>query len=166
NTTMFSAMQAILLRPLPYGDPERLVVVMHGGQSPVSPANLDDWRRETRSFESMGAAEYWQPNVGLVDGAERLLALRVTPEMLPLLQVPPAAGRLLDRAPVGAEAREVVISHRLWQRRFGGGVDVIGQSIRLDGEPYTVVGVMPASFAFAPFWAVGAELWAPLPLAG
>ncbi|HUE85920.1 MAG TPA: ABC transporter permease [Vicinamibacterales bacterium] len=166
NTTMFSAMQAILLRPLAYGNAERLVVVMHGGRSPVSPVNLEDWRRETRSFVSMGAAEYWRPNVGLVDGAERLLALRVSPEMLPLLQVAPAAGRLLDQAPAGADRREVVISHGLWQRRFGGVADAVGQSIRLDGEPYTVVGVMPASFAFAPFWAVGAELWAPLPLAG
>jgi len=165
NTTMFSAMQAILLRPLPYGDAERLVVVMHGGRSPVSPANLEDWRRETRSFVAMGAAEYWRPNVGLVDGAERLLALRVSPEMLPLLEVPPAAGRLLERTPSTAEAREVVISHGLWQRRFGGAAGAVGQAIRLDGEPYTVVGVMPASFAFAPFWAVGAELWAPLPRA-
>ena len=166
NTTMFSVMQAILLQPLPYGDAERLVVVMHGGRSPVSPANLEDWRRETRSFVAMGAAEYWRPNVGLVNGAERLLALRVTAEMLPLLQVSPAAGRLLDRTPAGADAREVVISHGLSQRHFGGAADAVGESIRLDGEPYTVVGVMPASFAFAPFWAVGAELWAPFPLTG
>ena len=166
NATMFSAMQAILLSPLPYGDAERLVVVMHGGQSPVSFANLEDWRRETQSFVSMGAAEYWRPNVGLAEGAERLLALRVSPEMLPLLEVPPAAGRLLDVRAGGVEGREVVLSHGLAQRRYGGVAEAVGQAIRLDGEPYIVVGVMPASFAFAPFWAVGAELWAPLPAAG
>jgi hypothetical protein len=85
NTTMFSAMQAILLRPLQYGDADRLVVVMHDGRSPVSFANFDDWRRQNRSFTAMGAAEYWRPNVGLVGGAERLLGLRVSPEMLPML---------------------------------------------------------------------------------
>ena len=165
NTTMFSAMQAILLRPLPYGDAERLAVVMHNGQSPVSPANLEDWRRDTRSFASMGAAEYWRPNVGLTEGAERLMGLRVSPELLPLLQVPPASGRLLQSTSAAADAREVVLSHGLSLRRFGSIEGAVGQSIRLDGDPYTVVGVMPASFSFPPFWAIGAELWAPLPLA-
>ena len=167
NTTMFSATQAILLRPLQYGDSDRLVIVMHGGRHPVSFANFDDWRRQSRSFSSMGAAEYWRPNVGLADGAERLLGLRVSPDMLPMLQVPPLLGRLLDAGTsAAADAREVVISYGLWQRQFGGAPAAVGQSIRLDGEPYTIVGVMPASFAFAPFWAVGAELWAPLPRAG
>lgn len=167
NTTMFSAVRGILLSPLPYGDADRLVVVMHGGRHPVSFANFDDWRRQTRAFAAMGAAEYWRVNAGLDAGAERLLGLRVSPGMLPLLQVPPLAGRLLDSAGTSdGSRREVVIAHALAARRFGDAATAIGQVIRLDGEPYTVVGVMPASFVFAPFWAVGAELWAPLPHPG
>jgi len=165
NTTMFSAMQAILLRPLQYGDADQLVIVMHGGRNPVSFANFDAWRLQSRSFSSMGAAQYWRANVGLDDGTERIIGLRVSPEMLPMLQVPPVSGRLLDVDATGGDQRQVVISHALWQRRFGGAPDAVGQSIRLDGDPYTVVGVMPPSFVFAPFWAVGAELWAPLPRA-
>jgi putative ABC transport system permease protein len=91
NTAMFSAMQAILLRPLNYGNPDRLVVLMHGGRFPVSFANFDDWRRQNRSFAAMSAAEYWRPNVGLADGAERVLALRVTADM-PLLEAATPAG--------------------------------------------------------------------------
>jgi putative ABC transport system permease protein len=84
-----------------------------------------------------------------------------------MLQVAPAAGRLLDSdASAGVAERQVVISYGLWQRRLAGDAGVVGQSLRLDGELYTVVGVMPRSFAFAPFWAVGAELWAPLPRTG
>jgi hypothetical protein len=165
NTAMFSATAAMLLRPLAYGDPDALVVVMHRGQFPVSPVNFDDWRRQSRSFASMGAAEYWRPNVGLTSGVERLLALRLTPDVLALLQVPPLVGRLLGEEAAVRDEREVVISHGLWQRRLGGDPHAIGRSIHLDGEAYTIVGVMPASFGFAPFWAVGAELWAPLPLA-
>lgn len=167
NTTMFSAIQAILLRPLAYGNPDELVVVLHGGRFPVSPANFRDWREQTRSFAAMGAAEYWQPNVGLATGAERLLGLRVTPGMLSLLQVPPLYGRLFEAADSDASAdHRVVISYGLWQRSFSGDPGAIGRDLRLDGEPYTVIGIMPADFEFAPFWAVGAELWAPLPLAG
>jgi putative ABC transport system permease protein len=167
NTTMFSAVRAILLQPLAYADPDRLVVVLHDGRFPVAPANFLDWRAQTRSFEAMGAAEWWSPNLGLATGAERIKALRVSPETLRLLGVAPIAGRLLaDGAAEGAERRTVVLGHGLWQRQFGGAPDVVGRAVRLDGEPYTVVGVMPPDFAFAPFWATEAQLWAPLPLDG
>lgn len=167
NTTMFSATAAMLLRPLPYGEADRLVVVMHGGRFPVSFANFSDWRLRTRSFSAMGAAEYWRPNVGLAGGTERLLGLRVSPAMLPLLEVPPLHGRLLDGdGSATSDERQVVIAYGLWQRHFAGDPAAVGRTIRLDGDRYTIVGVMPRSFGFAPFWAVGAELWAPLPRAG
>lgn len=166
NTAVFSVTDAILLRPLEYGDADRLVVVMHGGRSPVSFANFDDWRRQNSSFSAMGAAEYWRPNVGFADGTERLLGLRVSPEMLPMLQVPPVYGRLLDRdQSATADERRVVISYGFWLRHFSGDPAAVGRTIRLDGDAYSIAGVMPPSFAFAPFWAVGAELWAPLPRA-
>ncbi len=167
NATMFSAVRGILLQPLPYGDADALVIVMHHGRQPVSYANFDDWRRELRTFSAMGAAEYWRVNVGLDDGAERVLGLRVTEDTLPLLRVAPQLGHLpTPDAFRGGDSRQVVISHGLWTRRFGARPDVVGQPLRLDGEVHTVVAVMPRTFVFAPFWAVDAELWAPLPHAG
>jgi predicted permease len=166
NTTMFSAIKAILLEPLAYKNPDELAVVLHGGRSPVSVANFYDWREQNRSFAQMGAAEYWTPNLGVTDRTERVLGIRVTSDTLALLGVAPLHGRLIapDEEVTGSHHR-VVIGYGLWQRAFSGDPAAIGKSIRLDGEPYTVIGVMPRDFAFAPFWAVGAELWAPLPLA-
>ncbi len=114
----------------------------------------------------MGAAEMWSPNLGLATGAERVKGLRVSPSTLRLLERraavrPPAGDR---RAPRPLELHTVVISHGLWQQRFGGAPDIVGRAMRLDGESYTIVGVMPPRFVFAPFWATESELWAPLPL--
>ena len=167
NTTMFGAVRAILLQPLGYADPDRLVVVLHGGRFPVAAGNFLDWRAQTRSFEAMGAAEMWSPNLGLSTGAERVKGLRVSPETLQLLGVAPTHGRLLaSGTAAAADLHAVVISHGLWQRRFGGAADIIGRPLRLDGESYAIVGVMPPRFLFAPFWATESELWAPLPLDG
>jgi predicted permease len=166
NTTMFSAVRAILLQPLAYANPDRLVVVMHDGRFPVAPANFLDWRAQTRSFEAMGAAEMWSPNLGLATGAERVKGLRVSPDTLRMLGVAPLHGRLLTGDADSPEPRTVVIGHALWQQRFGGAANVIGRTMRLDGEAYTIVGVMPQRFQFAPFWATESELWAPLPLNG
>ena len=164
NTTMFSAVRAILLQPLGYADPDALVVVLHEGRFPVAPANFLDWRTQTHSFSAMGAAEMWSPNLGMPAGSERVSGLRLTPDTLRMLGVAPALGRLLAGDGTGADARSAVIGHGLWQRRFGGDPRIVGRSLRLDGELYTIVGVMPPRFVFAPFWAVNAELWAPLPL--
>jgi putative ABC transport system permease protein len=160
NTALFTVVNAVLLRPLAYRDPGRLVTVLHGGTNPVAPANYADWRDQSRSFEAMGAAEYWSPDLTGRDTPEHLYGLRLTPNLLPMLGVPPALGRVFAE---GA-GREVVLSHRLWQRRFGGDPGVLGQAIRLNNEAYTVIGVMPREFRFAPFWATRAELWAPLVL--
>src|SRR5262249_22709281 len=115
--------------------------------------------------ESMGAAEYWTPNLLGGDAPTKLWALRLTPEILPMLGVPPMLGRFFgpDEGRAGAD-HVAVIGHGLWKRRFGGEPGVVGQTISLGGEPYTVVGVMPPDFRFAPFWATQAELWVPLDL--
>jgi predicted permease len=160
NTAVLSVVDGVLLRPLPYADPDRLVVLLHGGTHPVSPANYRDWQAAARSFDGMGAAEAWAPNLAGERRAEQLPALRVSEEIWRLLGVAP----LLGRTPAG-EAQEIVLGHGLWQRRFGGDPEVLGSAVRLDGDVYTVVGVMPPGFRFAPFWATGSELWAPLPLA-
>ena len=160
----FSVIDAVLLRPLAYADADRLVVVMHRRTNPVSPANYLDWQRQASSFSAMGAAEYWSTNVGTANGdREKVFALRITPEILPLLGIAPARGRMLR---AGDDAmQEVVIADSLWQRQFGADPAIVGRPVTLDGLPFTIVGVMPPTFKFAPFWATRAELWAPLPLA-
>jgi len=165
TTAIFSVVGAVLLRPLPYAQPDRLAVVLHRGTRAVAPANFLDWRREATAFERMGAAEYWEPNLSGGDRPERVLGLRVTADVLPMMGVPALVGRVF--APGEDErGREhvAVLSYSLWQRRFAGNPSVVGQGVRLDGEAYTVVGVMPRGFEFPPFWATGAQLWAPLPL--
>ncbi|HEX3745231.1 MAG TPA: ABC transporter permease [Bryobacteraceae bacterium] len=163
NTAIFSVVNAVLLNPLSYRDPGRLVTILHDGVAPVAPANYVDWRDQSRSFESMAAAEYWTPNLTGVDSPENLTGLHVTANLFPLLGIAPLMGRTFlpgeDRS--GSE-HEVVLSYRLWQRRFQGDPQVLGKPVLLNGEGYTVVGVMPATFQFAPFWATHAELWAPI----
>src|SRR5271166_6572220 len=167
NTAIFGVVNAVLLRPLAYKDAGRLVTVLHNGIGPVGTANYLDWRDQSSSFEAMGAADYWSPNLISHDSsdsspAEHLDGLKVTQNLLPLLGVEPLLGRLFVKGEdqLGAE-REVILSYRLWQRRFHGDQSVLGKLILLDGEAYTVVGVMPAAFKFAPFWATHAELWVP-----
>jgi predicted permease len=165
NTAIFSVVNSILLRPLPYAQPDQLVVILHDGSNPVAPANYIDWRNQSDVFESMGAAEAWSPNLTAVDRAEKVEGLHITSDILPMLGVEPMIGRVFlpEEDEVGRE-HEAVLSYRLWQRRFSGKPSAIGQPIILDGETYTIIGVMPPGFKFAPFWATKAELWAPLAL--
>jgi len=165
STAILSVVDAILLRPLAYSDPERLVVLLHGRGGPVAPGNFLDWKARGRSFESMGAAEYWTPNLTAGDAPEKLWALRMTADVLPLLGVRPALGRFFQPSETAAGADHVVVlGDGAWRTRFGADPGIIGRPITLDGEPYTVVGVMPPSFRFAPFWATQAQIWAPLDL--
>ena len=167
NTAIFSVVNAVLLRPLAYKDANRLVTLLHYGTGPVATANYIDWRDQSHSFEAMGAADAWSPNLTSSspsdsNPAEHLYGLKVTQNLLPLLGIQPLRGRLFavgeDRE--GAD-HEVILSYRLWQRRFNGNPKLLGQSITLNGEAYTVVGVMPQAFQFAPFWATHTELWVP-----
>jgi predicted permease len=167
NTAIFSVVNAVLLRPLAYKDANRLVTVLHNGTGPVATGNYVDWRDQSHSFEAMGAADFWSPNLISHDPsdtnpAENLKALKVTQNLLPLLGVEPLLGRLFIKGEdeVGAE-HEAILSYGLWQRRFHGDPNILGKLITLNGEAYNVVGVMPASFKFAPFWATHAELWVP-----
>src|SRR6185295_5980824 len=99
------------------------------------------------------------------DNPEKLLGLRITPEILPMLGVQPLLGRMFlpEEQQVGQE-HEIVLSYQLWQSHFAGNPNVIGQSVPLSGHPYTIVGVMPSEFKFAPFWATRSQLWSPLAL--
>ncbi|MBL8209169.1 MAG: ABC transporter permease [Bryobacterales bacterium] len=168
NTAMFSVVRHVLLSPLGYRDAGQLVTLLHGAQgSPVAPANFFDLQAQTRgSFSAMGAASAAGVTVA-VGEPERLVALRMSEEMFPLLGVAP----LLGRTPAPEEHRAgrdkvAVLSHRLWQRRFGGDAGVVGRSYLLDGQPHRILGVMPEHFQFAPFWVTEAEIWLPLVLEG
>ncbi len=167
NTAIFGVVNAVLLRPLPYKDADRLVTILHYGVNPVATANYIDWRDQSHSFEAMAAADAWSANLTNRDPsdsnpAEHLAGLKVTQNLLPLLGIEPLLGRwfIPGEDQEGAE-HEVVLSYRLWQRRFNGDRNLVGKPIVLNGEAYTAVGVMPPSFKFAPFWAIHAELWVP-----
>lgn len=165
TTAIMSVVNSVLLRPLPYAGPGRLVVLSHGGGGSVAPANFADWRRQSHAFTDVAAAEYWTPTLGGIDRTEGITALHLTAGMLPMLGVQPLLGRFFteDEDQPGTSA-VVVVGYGLWQRRFGADPKVIGRRVSLDGAEYTIVGVMPAGFQFAPYWTTHAELWAPLAL--
>jgi putative ABC transport system permease protein len=166
NAAVFSVVNAVLLRPLPYKNPDKLVIVESGAYDTVAPANYLDWKKQSTVFESMGAAEFWTPDLTGRDKPEQLYALHLTPDIFPMLGVAPQLGRtLLPEKDQPGKEHVAVIGYGLWQRRFAGDSGVLGQKIVLDGESYTIVGVMPREFRFAPFWATRAEIWAPLVLA-
>jgi predicted permease len=168
STAIFTVVDSVLLRPLPYAEPERLVVALHGAAAtgPVSPADYLDYRGAARSFDAIGAAQAWAATLTGGDRPERLAGLQVSTSLFQVLGVSPIAGRtFVDDEDAPGRNRVVVLGHALWQRRFAADPRIVGRSISLDGEPYTVLGVMPPSFRFAPFWQTRAELWVPLSLA-
>ena len=167
TTAIFTVVDSVLLRPLPYSDPDRLVVTLHGATAsgPVSPADYFDYRRSARSFEALGAAQAWGGTLSGGDRPERVPGLQVSADLFTLLGVPPLMGRTFV---VGDDQsgrdRIVVLAHSLWQRRFAGDRSIAGRTISIDGQPHVVVGVMPRGFRFAPFWQTRAEMWKPLSL--
>ncbi len=162
NTAIFSVVDAVLLRPLAYRESGNLVTILMDGDNPVSVANYIDWRDQSHSFTAMGAADFWSPNLTGIDSPENIHGLKVTQNLFPMLGIEPMLGRLFVEGEdnEGTE-REVILSYRLWQRKFSGDSGVLGKPIILDGNAYVVVGVMPQGFQFAPFWATHAELWVP-----
>ena len=155
NTAIFSVVNTVLLRPLPYKDPERLVMVWedatkHGyPRDTPAAANFVDWRDQNQVFESMAAIADTSFNLTGAGDPERLEGRRVSANMFPLLGVEPQIGRVFTAAEDQPGAQRVVLlSYALWQRRFGGDSGILGQSVTLNGESYIVVGVMPARFQF------------------
>jgi putative ABC transport system permease protein len=164
NTAVFSVVYNVLLKPLYYRDPARLVVLLDHN-NPVSPADYLDYKAQSSAFEYVEAAQAWGGAIETRDRAELTDGLQVTAGLLAMLGVAPEQGRLFrpgDDQP-GAAAL-IVISHKVWQRQLGGDPNIIGRTIRINGSPYTVVGVMPQDFQFAPFWFTQAQMWTPLNL--
>ena len=153
NTAAFSVTDFVLIRPLAFPDPDRLVNLWENvprySRMELSPANYRDWKRMSKSFESMGAL-YPEP-VNLIGQGEpqRLEGASVTADFFPTMQTKPLLGRIFTPAEdqPGA-AGTVVLSYRLWQAEFGGEADAIGRRLNLEGTPYTVIGVMPREFSF------------------
>jgi putative ABC transport system permease protein len=152
NAAVFSVVDHVLIRPLPYADADRIVRLWQAGEdgyNELSPANFRDWQRKSTSFESMASFTLSSKNVVGYGNPEHVDGALVTQNLAGLLGVRPVMGRMFrpeeDRA--GAPGT-IVISYGMWQSRFGAHPDVLGQVLRLDGEVYTVIGVLPAGFNF------------------
>ena len=160
---MFSIVQGVLLAPLPFPQPNRLVFLWEkrpgGHQLDVSYPNFEDWRRTSRSFEDMSAVAFHSFDLTAPGRAEHLMGIRASSGFLGTLGVKPAVGRdvAAEEDQVNAPA-EVLISDRLWRERFGSEPGVTGRSVVLDGKSFTIIGVLPASFHFL----AGADVIAPL----
>lgn len=164
TTAILAVGDALLRRPLPVLDGERVVVPFgtQGGDERLSASALEAeaWRRAP-SLADLAVALPQGVTLDQDGDPERVRAARVEAGYFPLLGVSPVLGRLFDEAEARAGAPVAVVSHGLWQRRFGGDPSVLGRTLRLDGEDWEVVGVMPAGFDLP----IGSEVWRPLHLA-
>jgi putative ABC transport system permease protein len=168
NTAIFSVVHAVLLRRLPYPEPDRLVVMrerhIHHGEMGVAWPTFLDWRAQTRSFQRLAGYRTDHASMSRVGEPETLRAAQVSAPFFALLGIQPALGRGFNDADDRPGAPPtVVLSHGLWQRRFGGDASVVGRSIDLDAVPHTIVGVLPASFGFFP---EAVDLYTPIALMG
>jgi putative ABC transport system permease protein len=178
TTAVLSLVNALLIRPLPYREPQQLVLLLQHFKSqnleriPVSPAEFVDYETRAHSFEKLGAFSYTNFNLAGEDKPERISGATVTADVLPLLGVSPIKGRFFEpeECTLGRD-NVVIISARLWQRRFNSDPQIIGTKLLLNGKTFTVVGVMPASFDFPlQLFNLGngaqfggrAEIWQPL----
>jgi putative ABC transport system permease protein len=174
NTAIFSVVNELLLRPLPYRDAERIVMLWEvtpegRHQNTTSRANFRSWRDQSSSFEQMAAFTDQRVNLTGAGEPEELSVQFATPQLFKVLGVDPILGRSFlpdDDGP--GKTPVAVLSYPLWQRRFGGQSNIVGQQITLNGEKFSIIGVMPASFQFHIKHRSGtgrpAELWTILPM--
>ena len=152
-TAVFSIINALLWGSLPYPDPGQLAILMSTDRNRpqtyiVSYPNYEDWRRDAKSFASMGLWEYQTYNVASKTEPEQVQGLRATSSLFAVLGVPPALGRIFTEAEEVPGHRVAVISDGVWRTHLGGQPSAIGSSLRLNGETYQVIGVMPKGFHF------------------
>jgi hypothetical protein len=167
NTACFISLKAMVLRPLPFKDLNRIVTLWESpaqsrtARDPVSPANFLDWKEQAHSYRHLAAYRWWDVNLTGVDDPEHLQGYAVSPEFFPLLGMAPELGRVFARAEAEpGHDQVVVLSHGFWKRRFASDRRVVGRTITLDGRAFTVVGVMPEDFDFP----LTTDVWAPLAL--
>ncbi|HVQ25286.1 MAG TPA: ABC transporter permease, partial [Planctomycetota bacterium] len=173
NTAIFSILNAVLLRPLPFPEPDRIVRLFHVppqatfpgmARFSLSPANFFDWQRDARAF--VGMALYRGRSFTLVgqDEPRAILAAAVGAGFFEILQARPQLGRVFRADEDAPAARVVVVSHGFWKTRLGGAPDVLARSLKLNGESYAIVGVMPQAFSLGSWFAASREIWVPLAL--
>src|SRR3954452_7063180 len=170
NTAIFTVINALLLRPLPYPQAERLVIVwqdLRGRGGPATewpgPSQQFDWKAQRDVFESLTSVRGWSASVAGGDMPESLLGEQITFDYFDVTGIRPALGRAFAQSDdVPNAPRVVILSHGLWMRRFGGDPGVIGRSIPISGESHEIIGVMPAGFT--PVYIPDASMWRPLRL--
>ena len=170
TTAVFSVVNAVLIRPLPYADGERIVLVRETLRQPgnASAGHFHAWTEHSTVFDHTAAGQGVTYNLADAGDPERIRGMRVTPGYFEVAHVPPALGRYFTASDVDLGGRVVVLSHSLWQARFGGDRAIIGRSIRLGDESHTVIGVAPAAYALTDPTRAGvtggfsSQLWAPL----
>jgi putative ABC transport system permease protein len=166
TTTIFGVVNGIVLRPLPFPDPGRLITICE--QHPaaradwcsVSPPNVEDVAARSRSIEAIGIGRSWPYHLKTVQGSEGVNGGLATPGLFRALGVRPQLGRLIEPSDLlGRESTVALLTHEMWQARFGGAKDIVGRVIMLDGLPVTIVGVLPPGFELPVY--EGVQLWRP-----
>ncbi len=168
NSAIFSVVNAILLKPLPYQNPDQLVMIWeeatHLGfpKDTPTPANFLDWRQQSTGFEGMAATSYRSFNLTGVGEPERLDGRRVSANLFDVLGVKPIVGRTFVPQEDKPGTKVVLLNESLWQRRFGGDSSVVGRALNLNGEPYTVIGVLPHTVRLPASVNWSDQVWVPL----
>jgi len=167
GTAIFAVVNTVLLKPLPFYEPDRLVAICETNPAVdrfcvASPPNIEDWAASSRSLESIGFARDWSFLMRTDAGASAVRGGFATAGWFRALRVVPQLGRVFEAADIGAEsARVAVLSHAVWVERFGRDAGVVGHTIALEGEPFTVIGVLPEDFDPPDLGPV--EVWTPPP---
>ena len=164
NTTMFSVLNAVLLRPLPYRAPEQLAMLwtedptqnLHEGRSALW--DVEQWLTQSQSFADMATFDSVTTTLTAAEGTEQIVGASMSPNLLSLLGVQPVRGRNFSSEETEEQKRLVLISHRFWQARFGGSNDAIGATLVLNGLPSQIIGILPADFQIA---RLDADVWEP-----
>lgn len=162
STAIFSVVNSVILRQLPYKQPDRIVAIQEfnqtGKRGQVTAANFYDWRQQATVFEHLAAIKQTTGNLALADQAERIEVSQTNANFFSVFGVEPELGRLFIPADEQAgHAPVAVLSHGLWQRRFGGDKEIVSKSVTLDGKVYSVIGVAPAGFQYPD----KTEIWLP-----
>jgi putative ABC transport system permease protein len=169
NTAIFTVVNAVLLRPLPYEKPDQLVAVFESEPEcrncPVSGPDFLDWRQSSKSFSSLVAGTMDQASLTGAGEPQHLDGADVSPGIFELLGAPPALGRTFTSDEERGVHYVVIISYGLWQRAFGGNRSLVGKRITLDGKEADVIGIMPKGFQFPRMWGnPDPDFWVPLPV--